>query len=68
MKKKVENPLLNYENKWVALDEKQEKVVLFADTLAKLQKKIVKQKSRSLAVMWVSPFDVYLAPYVLKKN
>jgi len=36
--------------------------------LPAMQKKIIKQKSRSLAVMWVPPFDVYLAPYVLKEN
>ena len=65
-KAKVKNPLVNYENKWVALDENQERVILSANTLSRLQKKILKQKNRNLVVTKVMPFDIYLAPHVFK--
>lgn len=58
------NPLLNYENKWVALDKRQEKVVHSAKTLSALQKLIIKQKKRDLIVTKVMPFNVSLAPNV----
>jgi len=65
---KINNPLIKYENKWVALDEKQEKVLLSATTLSVLQRKILKQKKRNLVVTKVIPFDISLAPNVLTQN
>ena len=66
--KRNKNPLVDYENKWVALDEKQSKVVLASETLLGLQKKIKQQEDRNLVVTRVMPFDVYLAPNVKKTD
>ena len=67
MESKV-NPLVEYENKWVALNAKQDKVVLSAASLSGLQKKLMVQRDRDLVVTKVMPFDVYLAPNVSEKD
>lgn len=59
---KIKNPLLNYENKWVALNNKQDKVVASANDLKNLHQKINKLKTKNVVLTWVPPFNVALAP------
>jgi hypothetical protein len=61
--KKFDHPLLNYENKWVALNSKQSKVILHAKSLPGLLKKIKSQNKKDLVVTKVMSFHHYYAPY-----
>lgn len=61
--KKISNPLLNYENKWVALTTDRKKVLAAGDTIPELEKKVKGVSSKKFVFTWVPPFDVRLAPY-----
>lgn len=54
--------LLDYENKWVALDKKREKVLFASKSLESLHKKLVKAKEKDVILHYVPPFDGYLSP------
>lgn len=54
--------LLNYENKWVALDKKRTAVVYAAKTLDNLLKHLSKSKTKNVILHFVPPFNTYLSP------
>lgn len=60
---KFSSPLLNYENKWVALSTDRKKVLAAGDTIPELEKKVKGVSSKKFVFTWVPPFDVRLAPY-----
>lgn len=62
--RKISNPLINYENKWVALSSDRKKVLAAADSVKQLEKKARKLKKK-VVFTWVPPFDRVLAPYVV---
>lgn len=51
-----------HENKWVALDEKTQKVVAADSDIAKVQHKAEKVGSKNIVLKFIYPFDTYLAP------
>lgn len=53
--------LLNYENKWVALDKKRTRVVYSAASLDFLLKKISEKDKEKIILHFVPPFDVTLS-------
>lgn len=59
---KFSSPLLNYENKWVALSPDREEVVTAADSIKQLEKKVLKLGKKDVVFTWVPPFDKVLAP------
>lgn len=60
--KKISNPLLNYENKWVALTTDRKKVLAAGDTIPELEKRVKGMSSKEFVFTWVPPFDVRLVP------
>lgn len=61
---KIKNPLVNYENKWVALTPDNKKVIMSAKDLKSLHNKLLekKVKKNQAVLMWVPPFNVALIP------
>ncbi len=59
--KQIKNPLLNYENKWVAITKDYSKVIESADKAEDLEKKLIKQKIKNVILMKVTPFK-YFSP------
>jgi hypothetical protein len=59
--KQNQNPLLNYENKWVAMTLDYNKVIESADYPKDLEKKLIKQKIKNVVLMKVMPFK-YVSP------
>ena len=57
------NPLLEYENQWVALSADKKTVVIAAPKLSTLLKKLSK-KDKNLILTKVLPFDTAYAPHV----
>jgi hypothetical protein len=57
----IKNPLINYENKWVAITPDYSKVIESADQPKELEKKLIKQKIKNVILMKVSPFK-YISP------
>lgn len=62
MKKKVYNPLLHYENKWVALNREGKKVLVAARTVEGVERKLKKLGKQDVVLKWVPPFDAFLSP------
>lgn len=62
MKKIIINPMICYENKWIALSSDRKKVLASDKSLKKLDKKIQKIKDINFFVTKVLPFDTILAP------
>jgi len=62
MKKIITNPMINYENKWVALSKDGKKVIASSSNLKLLDQKIQKIKNIDFTVTKVLPFDTILAP------
>jgi len=62
MTKKTKNPLLNYENKWVALTPDNKRVIASDDDFKKLHEKLLKMKVKrdEVVMSFVRPFDGYL--------
>lgn len=65
---KTKNILLNYENKWVAMNKKRSKVIESADSFEVLKKKVKKKDKGDIVVTRVLPFDLTLAPNVKAQN
>lgn len=59
--KPIKNPLLGYENKWVAITTDYSKVVESANKPEELEKKLIKQKIKNVVLMKVDPFK-YFSP------
>ena len=55
--KSIKNPLLNYENKWVAMSKDYSKVIESADKPQDLEKKLIKQNIKNVVLMKVTPFS-----------
>jgi len=62
MKKFLKNPLLPFENKWVALSADRKKVVASGRTIKELDKNLIKQKIKDVILTKVLPFDQVLSP------
>lgn len=58
---KIQNPLINYENKWVALTADRKKVVAYDGDLKRLDKKLKKMGRKDVILTFVPPFT-YIAP------
>ena len=58
---KIQNPLINFENKWVALTSDRKKVIASDDDLKKLDKKLKKMGKEDIILTFVPPFT-YIAP------
>lgn len=57
MKKKIDNPLISHENKWVALSPDKKGVVASAATIKALDRKLSKLKNEDAILTKVFPFD-----------
>ncbi len=62
MKAKSNNPLINYENEWVALTKDGKKVVSHAVSFKSLSQKLKKLKLKDIIMTRVFPFDGYYSP------
>ncbi len=62
MQKTKINPLINYENKWVALTLDHSKVVESADQPKELEDKLIKQNIKNVVLMKVLPFNYIFSP------
>ena len=60
--KTIKNPLLNYENQWVALTLDYSNVIESADSPKKLENKLIKQNIKDVVLMKVLPFDCSISP------
>lgn len=58
---KFSSPLLDYENKWVALTPDREKVVASARSIEQLEKKVKRLKNQDAIFTYVPPFDRILS-------
>lgn len=58
---KFSSPLLNYENKWVALSNNNKKVLASANTIPELEKKLRDVSSKKFVLTFVPPFDKVLS-------
>lgn len=56
------NILLEYQNKWVALNETRDEVLYAANSADSLQKKLEKVKEKKAILHYVTPFDGTLSP------
>ena len=62
MARKAKNPLLPYENKWVALTLDRKKVIASAASVKVLDKKLKKLKDKEVIMTKVLPFDGAYSP------
>lgn len=57
--------LADYQNKWIALDKENTKVISAADSVKELENNLESlNTSKSTHVMFVLPFNQYYSPYV----
>lgn len=65
MARKVQNILLPYENKWVAITPKGDKVVAYANDVKTLDSKLRRmgKKEKEVIMMRVFPFDAVYSPF-----
>ncbi len=61
-RKKIVNPLIPFENKWVALTPDRRTVIASGTTIEKLDKKLSKLKDREAILTKVLPFDQVFSP------
>lgn len=61
-KSKIKNPLIGFENQWVAVTPNHEKVLAAANTLRALDKVLVEKRLEDTVLVKVLPFDVFLSP------
>jgi len=62
MKKIILNPLIPFENKWVALTTDRKKIIASGRTIKELDKNLIKQKIKDVILTKVLPFDQVLSP------
>lgn len=62
MKKIITNPMVNYENQWVALSSDNKKILAASKNLEDLDKEIKKIKNLKFTVIKILPFNTVLAP------
>lgn len=65
MAKKISNILLPYENKWVAVTPRGDKVVAAASDVKTLDKKLRRmgKKEKGVVMLRVFPFDGFYSPF-----
>lgn len=62
---KIQNPLINYENKWVALTPDRKTVITSGRSYSEVARKLRKIKKEDVILHYVPPFDGFIAPYSL---
>ncbi len=60
----IQNPLINYENKWVALTPDRKTVIAAGRSYKEVDKKLKKMKQEDVILTFVPPFDTFLSPNV----
>lgn len=64
MEQKVDSKILSkYENKWVALNENNSKVLAFGNSITEVEKKLQKLKEKNAVITRILPLDKLYAPY-----
>lgn len=58
----IQNPLINYENKWVALTPDRKTVVASGKDYKAVANKLKKMGEKDVVLTYVPQFDIYLAP------
>ena len=53
---KIQNPLINFENKWVALTSDRRRVVVSGKTLEEVDKKLKNLKEKNIILHYIPPF------------
>lgn len=54
----------NFEEKWIALDEKRSKILASGDSIPEVEEKLKKTNKQADSITYVLPFDRYFAPHV----
>lgn len=62
MRKKPTNPLIPFENKWVALTQDRKEVIAASPRVEILAKKLEKMDRKKAILTRVLPFDKYYSP------
>lgn len=58
----IQNPLVNFENKWVALTPDRKIVVTSGRTYKEVDKKLKKMREKDVILTMVLPFDKSYSP------
>lgn len=58
---KISSPFLNYENQWVALTPRGNKVLASGSTVPELEKKLKGVSSKRFVLTFIPPFDKVLS-------
>lgn len=58
---KIKNPMMDYENKWVALSSDKTRVVAAGSSIKQLEKKLKGFKKDEVILTFVPPFDAVLS-------
>lgn len=61
-KKKIVNPLIPFENQWVALTPDRKRVITSAATIKELDGQLAKLKNKDAILTKVLPFDQVFSP------
>ncbi len=61
----IQNPLINFENQWVALTPDRRRVVASGKNYSEVAKKLKKMRKEDVILTYVPPFDGFIAPYSL---
>jgi len=61
-KRKIENPLIPFENQWVALMPDRKKVIASGATIKELDRQLTKLKNKDAILTKVLPFDQVFSP------
>lgn len=67
MTKDLLKKLLNYQNKWVALNEERTKILTSGATIKEVERKISRLKVENVVVTHILPKDRLYAPFTHKK-
>jgi hypothetical protein len=59
----VNNPLVNYENRWVALTLDRKTVLSFGNSVKELDRKLKTLKQKKVIITKVFPFDCQISPF-----
>ena len=62
MKRKITNPLIPFEDKWVALSPNRKRVVVSGATVQQVEKKLARLGDHNSVLMKVLPFDRFYSP------
>jgi len=62
MKRKTDNPLIHFENKWVALTQDRKRVIAAGDSIKEVNQKLKQLKDQNVILTHVLPFDKIYSP------